>query len=190
MKEKIISKELVFDDFFKIEKWHIQFEKDNGELTEPVDRMVFKRQDAAAAILFNTQRKTVLLSRQFRHCAYEKGPGWMIEAIAGRMDEGEEPEETIKREAIEEIGYTLRNLEKVAMVYSSPGYSTERMYIYYGEVTDADKVGPGGGLIEEGEYIEPYEMSIEELRAAIENHTLIDSKTIIGAHYLLKKHGY
>ena len=61
MKEKIISKQLVFDDFFKVEKWYYQYEKENGELTEPVDRMVLKRQDAASAILYNTDRNVVLL---------------------------------------------------------------------------------------------------------------------------------
>ncbi len=190
MKEKIISKQQVFDDFFKVEKWYYQYEKENGELTDPVDRMVLKRQDAASVILYNTDRNVVLLSKQFRHCTYEKGPGWMIEAIAGRLDEGEQPEETIRREALEEIGYKLHDLEKIAMVYSSPGYSTERMHIYYGLVKDADKIEQGGGLIEEGEYIEPYEMTIEELNDAIKKHELIDSKTVIAANYLLKKHGY
>lgn len=190
MKEKILSKELVFDEFFKIEKWYYQYEKENGELTEPVDRLVLKRQDAAAAILYNTDRKMVLLSRQFRHCTYEKDPGWMIEVIAGKLDKNEQPEVAIRREAVEEIGYQLHELEKVAMVYSSPGYSEERMHIYYAEVTDADKIAMGGGLPEEGEYIEPYEMTVQELHQAIANNQLPDSKTVIAANYLLKKHGY
>lgn len=189
MKVHIISKEQVFDDFFKVEKWHYQYEREDGTLTTPVDRLVLQRQDAAAAILYNKERGKVILSRQFRHCTYEKGPGWMIEAIAGRMDENEGPEATIKREAIEEIGYRLHSLEKIATVYSSPGYSAERMHIYYAEVTDADKIAQGGGLEEEGEYVEPYEMTVQELHDALVADEIIDSKTVIAAHYLVKKQG-
>lgn len=190
MKEKIISKELVFDDFFKIEKWLYQYEKENGELTPVVDRMVFKRGDAATAILYNTDRKTVVLSKQFRHCTYEKGPGWMIEAIAGRLDKGETPEEAIKREGIEEIGYRLNTLEKIATVYASPGYSTERLHIYYCEVCDADKIAQGGGLAEDGEYIENYEMTLEQLHHVITHDEMPDAKTVIAANYLLRKQGF
>ena len=81
MKERIISKEVVFEDYFKVEKWIYQYEKDNGELTEPVDRMAFKRPDSAAVIVFNTETRKVLLVKQFRHCTYEKGPGWIIATV-------------------------------------------------------------------------------------------------------------
>ena len=190
MKERILSKEVVFDDFFKLEKWYYQYEKDNGELTGPVDRMVFKRQDSSAVILFNTDTEKVIFTRQFRHCTLEKGPGWMIEIVAGRLDEGESPEEALHRETVEETGYKIHTVEKVGMVYASPGCSEERMFIYYGEVKDADKVADGGGLEEEGEYIEVVETTLHELNEMVANGKLIDAKSVIAAHYLLKKHGY
>lgn len=190
MKEKILSKEEVFDDFFHIEKWIYQYEKDNGELTEPVDRMLFKRPDSAAIIVFNTETNKVLLVRQFRHCTYDKGPGWIIETVAGGMDAGETPMDAAIREAKEEIGYQVHNVEKIATFYASPGCSTERMIVFYGEVTNADKIAEGGGLEEESEYMQTIEYTLDELNAAILHDELNDAKTVIGANYILKKMGY
>lgn len=190
MKEKIISKEQVFDDFFKIEKWMYQYEKEDGVLTEPVDRMLFKRPDSAAVIVYNTDTKKVLLVKQFRHCTYEKGPGWIIETVAGGIDNGETPKEAAMREAIEEIGYQIHNVEKVATFYASPGCSTERMIVFYGEVTNKDKVAKGGGVIEESEYMETVQYTLGELQRAITNDEMNDAKTVIGANYVLKKMGY
>lgn len=188
MKVNILSKTLVFNDFFKIEKWVYQYKKPGGSETEPVDRMVFKRQDSAAVILFNTDTGKVILTRQYRHCTEEKGPGWMIEIIAGRLDDGEKPEDALHREAMEEAGYRMHSAEKIAMVYASPGCSEERMFIYYSEVTDADKVAPGGGLEEEGEYIELVEYSLSELQAMVLADELNDAKSLIAAQYLIRKH--
>ena len=190
MKEKILSKEVVFDDFFKIERWEYQYEKENGELTEPVDRLCFNRVDSAVAAVYNTDTQKVILIKQFRHCTYEKGPGWMIEAMAGKLDEGETPEEALVREGVEEIGYHIRKMEKIMHVYASPGCMSECMHLYYAEVINADKVSDGGGLAEEGEYIETVEFTLQELKDALANNELPDSKTVISCTYLLNKHGY
>lgn len=190
MKEKILSREVVFDDYFTIEKWIYRYEKDNGELTEPVDRMVFQRKDSVAVIVYNTDSKKVLLVKQFRHCTYDKGPGWIVEALAGMMDEGEQPEETAKREAIEESGYKITNLEKISTVYATPGCCTERMHIYYGETSDVSKVAEGGGLESENEYIKLVTYTLDEIAELLRNDQLNDSKTVIAANYLLKMHGH
>lgn len=190
MKEKILSKELILDDYYKVEKWIFQYEKDNAELTEPIDRLLFKRPDSAAIIVFNTETKKVLLVRQFRHCTYDKGPGWIIETVAGGIEEGESYADAAKREAIEEIGYQVHNVEKISTFYASPGCSTERMIVFYGEVTNADKVADGGGMLDEQEFVTTVEFTLDELNAAILNDEINDAKTVIGANYLLRKQGY
>ena len=190
MKERIVSRKTILDDFFNVEKWEYQYEKEDGTLTPVVDRLLVRRQDCAAVLIFNTDSKTVVMTKQFRHCTYDKGPGWMIEAAAGKLDEGESPEEAMRRESIEETGYKLNKLHKVATVYSSPGYTTERMHIYYAEVTDADHVDTGGGLAEEGEYIENVTMTLEEFKQALDSDAIPDSKTLIAGRYLLARNGY
>ncbi len=190
MKEQILDRQLILDDYFKVEKWFYQYKKEDGTLTPPVDRLMLKRADAAAVIIFNIETQKVLLIKQFRHCTYDKGPGWIVEAVAGVIEQGEAYEEAVKREAIEEVGYRLHSIEKVATFYTSPGYTTERMFVCYAEVTNADKIATGGGVEEESEYIVTVEYSLDELNAAIQNDELNDSKTIIAANYLLKMHGF
>lgn len=190
MKERVISKKVVFEDYFRIEKWIYQYEKDNGELTEPVDRMAFKRPDSAAVIVFNTETSKVLLVKQFRHCTYEKGPGWIIETVAGGIDTGETAADAACRESIEEIGYRIHNVEKISTFYASPGCSTERMIVFYGEVTNADKVADGGGEEHESEFVFTVEYTLDEIAAAIANDEINDAKTVIGCNYVLKKYGY
>lgn len=179
----------MFDNYLKVEKWHYRFEKDNGELTEAVDRMQLKRTDSAAIIIYNTDTQNVMLIKQFRHSTYEKGPGWIVECVAGVIDGDEEPQQAVEREAIEETGYKVTNVEHIATVFASPGYTTERMFIYYGETTNKDRVAEGGGLDEENEYISIVTYTIDELAEAIANNQLNDSKTVIAAYYLLKKFG-
>lgn len=190
LKEKIIKREIVFDDYFTIEKWHYQYEKEDGTLTEEVDRMCFQRSDSAAAVVYNTDTKKVIFVRQFRHCTYDKGPGWILEIPAGRLDDGEDPETTIRRELVEEIGYQARHVEKVASFYASPGCMTERMHVYYIEVTEEDKVGEGGGEESENEFLEILEFTIPELKEALAVGGLPDAKTIIGCNYLFVKLGF
>lgn len=187
MKEKILSKQLVFDDYFQVEKWLYQYEKENGELTEPVDRMVFQRKDSAAVIIYNKDTEKVLMVKQFRHCTYDKGPGWIVEIVAGMIDGNEQPENAVRRETIEEVGYNILEVEKIATVYATPGCCTERMHIYYGATTEAHKVAEGGGLASENEYLYLVEYTLDELAELLKQDKLNDSKSVIAANYLLAK---
>lgn len=189
MKVKILGKEIVFDDFFTIERWKYQYEKENGELTQAVDRLCFTRRDSACAFVYNKETDKTIFVKQFRHCTNDKGPGWILELPAGWMEEGEEADTTIRRELVEEIGYKANDMELVSFFYASPGCMSERMYVYYTEVTNADKVAEGGGEENENEYLEVVEFSPDELKAALKNNELPDSKTIIGCNYFLQKKG-
>lgn len=189
MDVKILDKKVVFDDFFTIEKWEYQYEKDNGDLTEPVERLCFTRRDSSCALVYNKDTDRVILVKQFRHCTYDKGPAWILELPAGWMEEGEEAETTIRRELVEEIGYKADSMELISFFYASPGCMSERMYVYYTEVTNVDKVAEGGGEEDENEFLEIVEFTPDELKAALANNELPDSKTIIGCNYFLQKKG-
>ncbi len=104
---EILNQRVVFDDVFKIEEATLRFERLNGQMSEPVRRLVFERGDAAAALLWNRDIQKVILIKQFRYPTYKKGPGWLWEVVAGMVDQGERPEETIRREVREEAGYQV-----------------------------------------------------------------------------------
>ncbi|GAC1359827.1 MAG: ADP-ribose diphosphatase [Ktedonobacteraceae bacterium] len=186
---EIQSKKLVFDDKYKVEEATIRFQRFNGQMSKPLRRLVFHRGNSAAAILWNRDTQKVLLSNQFRYPTYEQGPGWMSEVVAGIVDENETAEETIRREIEEEIGYKVAtSITHIATFYVSPGASSEQISLYYVEVSNADRVGKGGGLVSENEDIKLEEWSPTDLWRALESGTINDAKTLIAVQWLQKKH--
>ena len=127
----------------------------------------------------------IILVRQFRYPTFEKGPGWIVELPAGMVEGGEDPEHSIRRELIEEVGYEPSHLEFVGDFYVSPGGSSERLFLYYVEVSEATRVASGGGLSDEGEDIEIVEVALENLVNQLRRGELKDAKTIIGAQWLM-----
>ncbi len=182
---EIQDKRTVFDGKFKIEEATLRFQKFNGQMSDTVHRLVFERGDSAAALLLNKDTQKVLLIEQFRYPAYEKGPGWIREVIAGVIDENELPEETVRREIREEIGYEVREpLTHIATFYVSPGGTSERNMLYYSEVSDTDRVSAGGGKASEHEDIELVELTLPELWKALDNGDIVDAKTLIAVQWL------
>jgi nudix-type nucleoside diphosphatase (YffH/AdpP family) len=182
------KKSLVLDDKFKVEAAEVRFRKFNGEMSNPVRRLVLQRGNSAAALVFNTDTQQVLLTNQFRYATYEKGPGWLIEVVAGVVDPGETPDQTIMREISEEIGYQAHNLTPITTFYVSPGGTSELVSLYYAEVTAKDHTAQGGGLVSENEDIQLITYSLPELWQALDNNTIQDAKTIIAAQWLRLKH--
>jgi nudix-type nucleoside diphosphatase (YffH/AdpP family) len=186
-KVEIISKRLIFNDFFKIQEAILRYLRFDGKMSEPVRRLVFERGDAVAAILFNRDTQRVELINQFRYPTYDKGPGWMQEAVAGIVDPNETPEDALRREIIEEIGYRVGDLTYIATFYLSPGGSSERIMLYYAEVGNTDKIAVGGGLASEGEDIQITDVALPELWRALDAGEIMDAKTIIGVMWLRRK---
>jgi ADP-ribose pyrophosphatase len=143
-----------------------------------------ERGDAAAAMVRRVDDDMILLTRQFRYPTYDKGPGWIIEAAAGVIEDGEDPVDSMRRELVEELGYEPSHLEPIGCFYVSPGGSSERLFLYYAEVSHEGRVGDGGGLADEGEDIEIVEITLDELLRQLRGGELVDAKTIIGAQWL------
>jgi ADP-ribose pyrophosphatase len=183
-KVDIQQKRLVFDDKFKVQEATLQFELFNGSMSDPVRRLVFERGDAAAALIFHRDTQKVLLTNQFRYPTYEKGPGWLYEIVAGSVDEGETPEETIRREIYEEIGYQVHDIFHISTFYLSPGGLSERIVLYYAEVGDADHVSNGGGVAAEHEDIKIVAFTLPDLWHALANNEIQDAKTLIALQWL------
>ena len=143
-------------------------------------RETYDRGNGATVLLHDTARRTVLLARQFRYPAYVNGhpDGVLVETAAGLLDD-DDPATAIRREAAEELGVTIGDLEPVFEVYMSPGSVTERLHFYAAPYTPAARSGHGGGVAEEGEDIEVCELPFDEALAQVADGRIADAKTIM-----------
>jgi GDP-mannose pyrophosphatase NudK len=171
---------------WKHELKKIQFERTTmGGGIQSQEREVYDHGNAVAALLYNREKRTVLLTRQFRLPAYlNDGDGMLWEACAGMVEKGEEPEATMKREIREEMGYEITALQKIYEVYSSPGSLKELLILFVGEYNPDQKVSEGGGLKEEGEDIEVVEMPLQEALKKANSGEIKDAKTVLLIQWL------
>lgn len=180
-KVEIEKTRIIFDDIFKMEEAYLRYERFNGEMSEVVRRISLERGDSVAVIIRNLNTGKIILVNQFRYPSLAKGNGWIIETIAGIVDEGETPEDSARRETQEETGLTASKLEHIATFYPSPGGSSERIFLYYSEVSGDGAIYDGtGGLVSEGEDIQVLELSLEEALDKVNSGEIVDAKTIVG----------
>ena len=134
--------------------------------------------------LYNTEKQTVILTRQFRIPTYTNGneTGMLIEACAGLLDK-DNPEDCIRRETEEETGYKIKSVKKIFEAYMSPGSVTEILYFFVAEYADDMKTGEGGGHEDEQENIEVMEIPFTEAINMVASGEIKDAKTIILIQY-------
>jgi ADP-ribose pyrophosphatase len=186
MKKVLIEeKKYILDDFFKVEEAHLRFEQFNGEMSPLIRRFSFERGNSAAVLVFNLDTQKIILIDQFRYPTYSNGHGWITEIIAGIIDPGETPEESARRELQEESEITISAIEHICTFYTSPGGSSEQIFLYYAEVSGSlAKYNKTGGLVKDGEDITSFEITLEDALNKIKTGEIRDAKTIIGIYWL------
>jgi nudix-type nucleoside diphosphatase (YffH/AdpP family) len=134
-------------------------------MSDLLTREVLVMGDAVTVLPYDPVRDRVLLIEQFRMGPFGRGDPlpWQLEAIAGRIDPGETPEDAARREAVEEAGLALGRLEKVAEYYPTPGAVTEYLYSYVALCDLPDGVAGIYGAADEGEDIRGHLLSFDRL---------------------------
>jgi nudix-type nucleoside diphosphatase (YffH/AdpP family) len=170
----IVNAKPLFEGWTKFSAVTVQ--QFDGRSTE---RAVLDHGASACVLPYDPARRHALVVYQTRvPLLYVGYPERLMEAIAGRI-ENEEPLAAIRREAMEEAGVRLRELEHIATCWSSPGVSTERWYLYLGTYSPADRIGPGGGRVDELEDIVVREISLFELARITDQADIGDAKTLL-----------
>ncbi|MEB6377618.1 NUDIX domain-containing protein [Leclercia adecarboxylata] len=184
---RILDAQTLSDDWYTLKKYTFDLRRRNGEWQRQ-NREAYDRGNGATILLYNREKRTVILTRQFRFPVYINGhDGYLIETAAGLLD-NMSPEKRIKAEAEEETGYQIEQVEKVFEAFMSPGSVTEKLYFYIAEYRADDRTSAGGGIEAEGEDIEVLEWPIEEALRAIDDGIIVDGKTIMLLyHVALKK---
>ncbi len=175
---KIVSKTTLSKGWTELSSYDIDYTASDGE-THRLKREIYHRTPAATILLYDVKRKTVVLVRQFRLAAHLNGdPGWMIETPAGLLDD-DAPEAAIRREAMEETGYRVRDVRFLFKAYMAPGAVTEVVHFFAAVIDTEDRIAAGGGLAEEHEDIEVMEVPLSEALEMIAGGAIIDGKTIM-----------
>jgi len=188
MKVIIEKEQRVLDDYFKVNEAYLQHQKFDGSMSETMRRLNFERGDSVAVFLWNEDKQRVVLTKQFRYPVYTKGEsGWIVEVIAGSLKPNEDPVEAMRREIMEETGYQSGDMQHLQTFFVSPGGTSERIYLYYATVNNADKVEEGGGLAQEHEDIQLVEWSLAELQEALASGKIQDAKTLIAAQWFVQQ---
>jgi len=176
---------------FKVDEVVFAYKRTDGTTVEQ-SRLVFERGDAAAVLLLNTDTDSVVLVNQFRLptlLARRRDPGkdgttdgWLTEAVAGMIDDGERPVATVVRETKEETGYGITDPKLICTFFVSPGGTSERIFLYFAQVNNAARLGPGGGV--GNEEIAVIELPISKLFDQLKNGEIEDPKLAIASYWL------
>jgi nudix-type nucleoside diphosphatase (YffH/AdpP family) len=187
----IKSRRTAYKGRYRIEEVVFDFDRaaGKGRITES-KREIFERGDSAAALVHDIERDVIVATEQFRVATYEKSPGYIIEAMAGSVEEGEDPKACIRREMMEEIGYRAGKLTLIGRYYVSPGASSERISLFYAPVKTADLVDPSAsGVAAEKEDIRRVEFARKDFLAKIEAGKFEDGKLMTAGLWLKSQLG-
>ena len=176
-KINIIKDKLLSENWFVLRNYTYEITDRHGEVIRH-KREVYDRGNGATILLYNREKNSVVLTRQFRIATYVNGndSGMLIEACAGLLDD-DSPEDCIRKEAIEETGYAVGEVEKIYACYMSPGGVTELIHFFAAEYNESLRDNAGGGV--EDESIDVLELSFPDALAMVAEGRIRDGKTIM-----------
>ncbi|GAA0997680.1 NUDIX domain-containing protein [Subtercola frigoramans] len=169
---------LLSSNWFVLRTTTLDFRHRDGHWSTE-QRETYDRGNGATILLFNVERRTVLLTRQFRFPAYVNGhpDGYLVEAPAGLLD-SDDALTAITRETAEETGFAITDARHLFDLFMSPGSVTEKLHFYAAEYSSDTQAGEGGGLHDEGEDIENIELDFDAALGQIGNG-IVDAKTVL-----------
>ena len=177
--------ENLYNGFFKINLYQFQHALFAGGESEVIRREILERGDAVAVLPYDPVTEQVLLIEQIRIGAIKsKHSPWLLECIAGMTDGSEDYEAVVKKEAFEEAGLNLTELEFMLSYLSSPGGTTERLFLYLAHA-DLSQMSTGiYGLETEGEDIKTHIMHVDEALQRLNSGEIDNAATVISLQWL------
>jgi len=181
---EVLEKEIVYQGFFRLEQYTLKHTLFKGGWSQPITRELFRRGNCVGVLLYDPDRDEVVLIEQFRVGAvFQPQRAWLIEIVAGAIEEGESAEEVAYREALEEAGCEIQELLKIQEFYTTPGGCSERITLFCGRV-DSRSVGGIHGLAEEDEDIHVTAVKFAEVFKMLEDGQIESGIPIIAIQWL------
>lgn len=181
---RVLESVAAYSGHFSVKKLTLQHRLFSGGWSDPVSREVFDRGDAVGVLPYDPVSDSLVLVEQFRPGAMRGSDSpWMLELIAGVVEKGENDEDVVQREAMEEAGCELSELLPIATVFPSAGGCSEQVRLFCGRVNFA-AVGTVGGLQSEGEDILIHSIPRQEAMALLERDQIPNGHTLIALQWL------
>ena len=181
---EILQKEIVYPGFFRMEKYRLKHTLYAGGWGPEISRELFLRGSCVAVLLYDPIADKVVLIEQFRAGAIlQPDRAWLMEIVAGAIEEGETALEVAYREAKEEAGCEILDLIEISEFYTTPGCSAERITLYCAKI-DSHQVGGIHGLEEEHEDIFVRAVDFEEAYGMIETREIESAIPIVALQWL------
>ena len=195
---EILAKDIVYDGYFRIDRYRLRHRRHEGGWTGEITREVFERGHVAAVLPYDPERDAVVLIEQFRIGAWAAAkPCWLTEIVAGVIDDGESAdglqlgtqqvatsaEAVARREMEEETGCPVTALEPIGSYLSSPGGTSESVALFVGRV-DSRKAGGIHGLPDENEDIKVLARPWSEVEAELKAGLFTNAATLIALQWL------
>ena len=181
---ELVSSKAAFSGFFDLVVHRIRHRLFKGGWSSEIEREVFTKTEASAAVLYDPKHDLIALIEQFRAGAIESEYGpWCLEVVAGMLEPGESPEELIVREIKEEADLVPNKLHKITAYYSTPGACNEKIHLYCAEC-DLSESGGVHGLASENEDILLSVFDAEEVLGAMLNSRMNNAATLLSLQWL------
>ncbi|BBN80494.1 ADP-ribose pyrophosphatase [Pseudoalteromonas sp. A25] len=178
------SVETIFNGFFKIQLYQFRHALFAGGMSQTISREILERGHAVAVLPYDPVTDSILLIEQIRIGAMaSKSSPWLLECIAGMAEGSKQYEEVARKEALEEAGLELKDLHYMTSYLSSPGGTTERLYLY---LAKADLSNAGGiyGLESEGEDIKSHVIPYAKAIDLLQSGEIDNAATVISLQWL------
>lgn len=183
MKFQITNERPVFSGFLEVLKADVSHEAfDNTEMIT-ASRECLERGDSVAVLLYEKDTDSFVFTRQFRYPSARRNSPWMLELVAGSIEQNETAESTAMREVLEEVGFEINEIEKIVTYFPSPGGCSEQIHLFYGVVCQNQQTNAGGGNLEEKEDIEVIRISREKTKTMLKNNEFNNSISLIGLQW-------
>lgn len=180
---QLLEHHVAYQGNFRIEKYKLRFRLFDGSWSGEIEREIFERGHAVAGLLFDPVLNKIVLLEQFRIGAYQQvGNPWLLEVVAGIIDEDETLIDVLKRETQEEAGLTVLDFMPICQYFVSPGACTETVSLYCARV-DASKAGGVYGLADEHENIRVHVFDISEVYQLLATGKIKNAVTIIAIQW-------
>lgn len=188
---EVLDDETSYAGYFRIDSYRLRHRLYDGGWSQPMTREVFERGHAVAVILYDPDKDHLIIIEQFRIGVYAalKDPGfpqdcspWLLEIVAGIIDEGQSPEDVARRECSEEAGCEVLDMFAVCHVMLSPGASSESVRIYCARV-HAPATHEIQGLDEEHEDIRVMSVSSDEVFRWLDAGRFINASSMLALQW-------